>query len=177
MEIAKITLILAMLVLETPRLLWGEDWTTTEGKVYREVKVLKAEPDAVSILYRDGGALIPLAKLPLDLQKRFHYDPASARIAAEARAQADAQNAAALQAEKKLALKMKAAMLTKAQALPAPAPPVPDDPLHVSQFDLDKGPNSQPAGAHPYQISDVPKASAEDESDPRHHHGIDPNNP
>ncbi|HUB68224.1 MAG TPA: hypothetical protein VL981_12130 [Candidatus Methylacidiphilales bacterium] len=76
------------------------DWTTTDGKVYQEVMVVKVEDDAVTILYKDGGALIPLVKLPSELQKKFHYDPEKAKIAAEARAKRDAQNAAALQAEK-----------------------------------------------------------------------------
>ncbi len=75
------------------------------GRVYRDVKVLRSEPDAVTILYRDGGALIPLANLPPDVQKRFHYDPVGAEAAAQARAQVETQNAAALRAEKEMALK------------------------------------------------------------------------
>jgi hypothetical protein len=77
----------------------AEDWTTIDGKAYPQVTVLKVEPDAVTILYRDGGALIPLVKLPDDLQKKFHYDPAVAKAAADARDQADFENARALRAE------------------------------------------------------------------------------
>jgi hypothetical protein len=62
--------------------------------------VIKVEDDAVTILYKDGGALVPLVKLPSNLQKQFHYDPEKAKIAAQARAKRDAQDAAALQAEK-----------------------------------------------------------------------------
>jgi len=79
--------------------LHAEDWTTTDGKVYKDVAVVKTEPDAVTITHHDGGALVPLVNLPADLQKRFNYDPAKAKAAADARTQADAKNAVALQAE------------------------------------------------------------------------------
>src|SRR5277367_2921755 len=77
----------------------AEDWTTITGKQYPDVTVLKVDPDAVTILYRDGGALIPLIELPENLQTRFHYDPAAAKAAADARDQADFENARALRAE------------------------------------------------------------------------------
>ena len=77
----------------------ADDWKTTDGKTYQAVIVVKAEPDAVTITHKDGGALVPLATLPPDLQKKFNYDPAKAKVAAAARAQADAKNLAALQAE------------------------------------------------------------------------------
>jgi hypothetical protein len=79
--------------------LHAEDWTTTDGKVYKDVKVVKTEPDAVTITDHDGGALIPLTKLSPDLQKRFNYDPVKAKAAADARTEADAKNGVALQAE------------------------------------------------------------------------------
>src|SRR5271163_2903287 len=69
------------------------DWVTTDGKTYQNVSVVKVEADAVTILHKYGGALVPLDKLPPDLQKKFHYDPVKAKIAAEARAKEDAENA------------------------------------------------------------------------------------
>ena len=77
----------------------AEDWTTKDGKTYESVTVVKLEADEVSILDKDGGARVPLSNLPGDLQKRFNYDPAKAKIAAEARAKKDAVNASALQEE------------------------------------------------------------------------------
>jgi hypothetical protein len=77
----------------------AEDWTTIDGKVYPQVKVIKVEPDAVTILYRDGGALIPLIKLPEDLQAKFHYNASIAKAAADARERAEFENARALRAE------------------------------------------------------------------------------
>ena len=96
---AFLALIIALMVLP----LHAEDWKTTDGTVYQDVKVIKVEDDAVTILYEDGGARIPLAKLPPDLQKKFSYDPVKAKAAADARAKADAENAKNLQAEKDLA--------------------------------------------------------------------------
>ena len=87
----------------------AEDWTTSDGKVYQQVTVIKAEPDAVTIVYRDGGALLSLAKLSPDLQKRFNYDPLKAQTAADARAEADAKNAQALQLETERAKKLRQA--------------------------------------------------------------------
>jgi hypothetical protein len=85
----------------------AEDWTTTDGMSYQDVKVIRVEDDAVTIIYKDGGALIPLFKLPPKLQDRFNYDPAKAKTAAEARSKADAENAKALQAEIELTDRMK----------------------------------------------------------------------
>ena len=50
----------------------AEDWTTTDGKVYQNVSVIKVEPDAVTILHHDGGGLIPMTKLSPALRTRFH---------------------------------------------------------------------------------------------------------
>ena len=77
----------------------AETWTTISGMVYPQVTVLKVEPDAVTILYCNGGALIPLKLLPPDLQKRFHYNPYVAQAAADARAATDLKNTIALHAE------------------------------------------------------------------------------
>jgi hypothetical protein len=87
----------------------ADDWKTTDGKVYQDVKVIESAPDAVTILHKDGGALVLLANLPPDIQKRFNYDPAKAKAAADARAQDDAANAKALQAEMNQASQMRQA--------------------------------------------------------------------
>jgi len=79
--------------------LMAEDWTTSDGIKYQDVKVVRVEDDAVTILYKDGGALVFLNKLPPALQDRFDYDPQKAKIAAEVRSKADQENAKALQAE------------------------------------------------------------------------------
>jgi len=91
----------------------AEDWTTTDGTKYENVRVVRVEDDAITILYKDGGALIPLLKLPPSLQQKFDYDPVKAKIAADARAKADAENAKQLQAEIEQANKMKQAQAIK----------------------------------------------------------------
>lgn len=93
--------------------LYAEDWTTTDGTVYQDVKVIKIEDDAVTVFYKDGGALIPLAKLSPDLQKKFSYDPVKAKAAAEARAKADATDEKKLEAEKEIVDKDKLAQAIK----------------------------------------------------------------
>src|ERR1700677_813702 len=70
-------------------LTFAEDWTTTDGKTYKHVKVLKVDADAVTILDEDGGALVPLSTLPAPLQKKFNYDPTKAAAAAAERASED----------------------------------------------------------------------------------------
>lgn len=77
----------------------AEDWTTSDGTCYKNVRVIRVEDDAITIIYKDGGALVPIFKLPAPLQERFDYNPAKAKAAAEARQKADAQNARELQAE------------------------------------------------------------------------------
>jgi hypothetical protein len=141
MKTARPFLITACLLVVSAFLLRAEDWKTIDGKAYPGVTVIKVDPDAVTILYRDGGALVPLAQLPPDLQKRFHYDFNQARKAASARAQADAKSAAALQAEAMLAQKLKvreeatekanAAKIKTTQVAAAGT-----DPAHHSEADL-----------------------------------------
>lgn len=117
MKVPFLTLILTLLL--TPA--FAEDWTTMDGTTYQDVKVVRVEDDAVTILYKDGGALVPLFKLSTALQKRFDYDPAKAKAAADARAKADAVNAKQLQAEIELTAKLERAKAVKeAQATNAP---------------------------------------------------------
>lgn len=86
---------------------FAEDWTTSDGVCYQDVKVIRVEDDAITIIYKDGGALVPLAKLPPAIQQKFDYDADKAKAAAAARTKADAESAKQLQAEIELADKMK----------------------------------------------------------------------
>jgi hypothetical protein len=85
---------------------YADDWYLSDGKIYRDVLVVKVEDDAVTILHKAGGALVPLDKLPAYLQKKFHYDPVKAKIAAAARAKREAADARALEKEKTEAEKL-----------------------------------------------------------------------
>jgi hypothetical protein len=122
---------LSILIIGLSTLLaFAEDWTTTDGTVYQDVKVIKIEADAVTILYRDGGLLLPMNKLPPDLQKRLNYDAETAKAAAKQRADLEKASAAALQAEIEAADKLKkeqaidqAKALAQAQAQTSGQPP------------------------------------------------------
>ena len=102
----KLPLLILLLALITFPVV-AEDWTTTDGTRYQNVRVIRVEDDAVTIIYKDGGALVFLYKLPPALQEKFDYDPVKAKIAAERRAKEDAENAAALQREIEEAQKVK----------------------------------------------------------------------
>lgn len=115
-------LLTAALLASSAMSLRAEDWKTTDGKVYQDVTVVDSAPDAVTILHQDGGALVPLANLPPDIQKRFNYDPVKARAAAVARARDDAANALALQAEMDQASRMRQAGTDPSTANDANAP-------------------------------------------------------
>ncbi len=70
-----------MLVLFLFTSIWshGEDWKTTDGKIYQGVTVVKHDDATVTVLCSDGGATIPLEKLDPDLQQKFGYDPQKAQ--------------------------------------------------------------------------------------------------
>ena len=78
----------------------AEDWTTTTGETYKNVKVLSHDAAYVTILHQDGGGKILLSTLSPDVQKRFGYDPVKAAQAIAAAAAADEQNRIALAKEK-----------------------------------------------------------------------------
>ena len=156
MNLFRVLFAIVALGLAAAPLLRAEDWTTTDGKIYKDVKVLQLEDDAVTILDSDGGALVPLATLTPDLQAKFKYDPDKAKVAAAARATADANNPSAMEAERVQAAKLKAAQDAKyaadkkaVDAAKAAAEPK-DDPLHVDQFRL-----TAPSDPNHHPVSDA----------------------
>lgn len=68
---------------------------TASGKIYQGARITKVTPSEISIIHESGVARIPLKDLPDELKTKFGYDPAKAEAHAVAKAQADAQNAAA----------------------------------------------------------------------------------
>ena len=95
----RIALLLAFLAVSCLRLA-AEDWTTTDGKTYHQVKVVSYDAAYVTILHADGGGRVLLSTLNADLQKRFNYDPAKAAAAIAATAAADQRDKDALAREK-----------------------------------------------------------------------------
>lgn len=80
--------------------LHAENWTTTNGKVYRNVTVLSHTNVSVTILHADGGATINLLLLPPEIQQRFGIDRAAALAAKQQDDAEAAREAAAIQAQK-----------------------------------------------------------------------------
>jgi hypothetical protein len=56
-----------LLALAVPAL--ANNWTTTSGTTYHDIKVIKIESDYVTVQDADGKAMIEIAKLPPDVQK------------------------------------------------------------------------------------------------------------
>jgi hypothetical protein len=79
---------------------FAEDWTTSDGKTYRDVKVVSHDAAYVTILNADGGGRVLLATLNPDLQKRFGYDPVKAAAAIAAVAASDQRDKDAIAEEK-----------------------------------------------------------------------------
>jgi len=88
--------LLACLILGVANLR-AEDITLDDGTIYKGATILQHDAATATILYDDGGAAVPIAKLPADIQKRLNYDPASAQklLAAQQVAQEQAQVLAA----------------------------------------------------------------------------------
>ncbi len=57
----------------------AEDITLNDGTVYKGATILHHDAATATILYDDGGAAVPIAKLPDAIQKRLDYDPAAAQ--------------------------------------------------------------------------------------------------
>lgn len=87
----------------------AEDWTTNDGKVYKNVRVISETPAYVTIMHADGGGQVPLSNLSSDLQQRFHYSP-------EAAAKYLADTAAAKKAGKDALAKEKAQVVQAQEA-------------------------------------------------------------
>jgi hypothetical protein len=57
----------------------AEDWKTSDGKVYLNVKILSKDNAYVTILDRDGGGKILISSLSPEIQKSLQYDPTAAK--------------------------------------------------------------------------------------------------
>jgi hypothetical protein len=121
----KTTVILMTLLVLTASFTRAEDWTTTDGKTYRNAKALSHDAGYVTIMYADGGARVALATLPPDLQKRFGYNPTQAAAVVATTTAADKRDHAALTTEDQAveANRKKAQTAQEAQRQAALQPP------------------------------------------------------
>jgi hypothetical protein len=123
--------LIGILVLAAP-LARAEDWKTTDGKTYQDVKVLSHDDGYVTIMYADGGARVPLSTLAPDLQKRVDYDPAKAAAAVAAATSADNQEGVAWRAQEDGSNSMATAQAPTASQPPSNVVPT-QAPLHSTQ--------------------------------------------
>jgi hypothetical protein len=69
---------LAIAILCLASVVLADDFKTTGGKEYKNVKVSRVEPDGIVITFSGGIVKIPFAELSPDIQKKYGYDPAPA---------------------------------------------------------------------------------------------------
>jgi hypothetical protein len=122
MRLTLLALLLACSVISSR----AEDWTTRDGKTFRNVTVLSHDDAYVTIMHDDGGGRVALSQLDPTLQKRFDYDPAKAAACIQATAAADQRDHAALlqeQHQQDVAMAAQPSPAPFAPGAPAPSPP------------------------------------------------------
>jgi hypothetical protein len=107
--------------------------STKKGREYTSVTVTAVEPDGLRIRHESGTAKIPFEELPVEIQKKYAYDPS----AADAHRNEYERNSAAQEAELDEAVK---ASVLKPKEPTAPMPP--DHPPAARQA---TDPNSNPS--------------------------------
>lgn len=66
------------LILSFASLGFSEDFTTVNGKQYKEATVRRVEPDGIVVKTTSGVTKVYFAELPKEVQERFHYDSGKA---------------------------------------------------------------------------------------------------
>jgi hypothetical protein len=165
---SKRTLIVAVLFIlaDSSFLLLADDWKTTDGKVYQDVKVVAVAPDTVTILHRDGGTMVPLATLSPDLQKRFYYDPVMGQAAAEERAETEAAARRAMRDHELEAEELQAQLETEASDPSAPDSSTPTGPIPAA------GSSGTLSATH-YFLDALANLSLQPDASDTTHHTID----
>jgi hypothetical protein len=57
----------------------ADDFKTIDGKEHKNVKVSRVEPDGIVISFSGGIVKIPFAELSEELQRKYNYDPETAK--------------------------------------------------------------------------------------------------
>jgi hypothetical protein len=126
-----------ILLLGLSSLLLGADahptLNTTRGREYKDVTVVKVEPDGLRIRHESGTAKIPFSELPVSIQKKYGYDQA----AAESYRKEYERNAAAVEADLDEAIRA-----SNFRRSAKTAPPTPSD-------EASTRPSAAPQGANP----------------------------
>src|SRR6266705_5129995 len=67
---------LAILAALSASIALADDFKTTDGKEYKNVKVKRVEPDGIVLISKTGISKVYFTELPKEVQERFHYDAA-----------------------------------------------------------------------------------------------------
>ncbi len=81
----------------------AEDLTTLSGRTFRQVRMLRVEPDGVIWEHATGMCKVDFTDLPDSLRLRYHYNAAQAAAFQVAQAQTRQQTAALVQQAQRLA--------------------------------------------------------------------------
>jgi hypothetical protein len=70
----KVEITVAILAALSASLALSEDLQTIEGKVYKNIKVNRIEPDGIMLRTKSGISKVYFTELPKQVQERFHYE-------------------------------------------------------------------------------------------------------
>jgi hypothetical protein len=62
------------LILSFASLGFSEDFTTVNGKQYKDATITRVEPDGIVVKTKSGVTKVYFSELPREVQERFHYD-------------------------------------------------------------------------------------------------------
>jgi len=62
------------LILSFASLGFSEDFTTINGKQYKDATITRVEPDGIVVKTKSGVTKVYFTELPKEVQERFHYD-------------------------------------------------------------------------------------------------------
>jgi S1-C subfamily serine protease len=130
----------------------ADDIQTLDGKVYKDVKILSKTSTAISILYQDGGAQIAVINLPPELQKKYGFDPLTAKKNADDEAARLAKQA---QEEKAAAALERASLMVTGHIIQV----LPDGilaELHVQKYEEVQVSHSSTSDAVPDELGHAP---------------------
>jgi hypothetical protein len=82
-----LTIAMTLIVCAVTSIALADDFTTNNGKEYKNATVTQVEADGIVVRTKVGISKLYFTELPEDVQKRFHYDPGKAAAAQAAAVQ------------------------------------------------------------------------------------------
>ena len=72
------TKVLTFLILCSTSVVFAEDFTTLNGKEYKDASITRVDPDGIVVKNKSGITKVYFTELPKEIQERFHYDSGKA---------------------------------------------------------------------------------------------------